>query len=87
MIASGFQFPNNVGRSLDQARDELDQALLLGRLILTDDGRTGRVRGFVPDAESRFSALEVEGMDGGRSLLSPRDVRFVYSTRDHDVRR
>lgn len=87
MIASRFQFPNNVGRSLDQARDELDQALFLGCLILTDDGRTGRVRGFVTGPERGLPALEVEGIDGGMSLLSPRDIRFIYSTRDHDVRR
>jgi len=84
MIASRFQFPNNVGRSSDQAGDAFDQALLLGRLILTDDGRTGRVRGFVPGPETGFSALEVEGMDGGTSLLSPREVRFVYSASDQD---
>jgi hypothetical protein len=87
MIASRFQFPDNVGQSSDRTSDALDQALLLGRLILTDDGRTGRVRGFVPDPEKPFSALEVEGMDGGMSLLSPRDIRFVYSSGDHHVRR
>jgi hypothetical protein len=87
MIASRFQFPDNVGKSSHRSSDALDQALLLGRLILTDDGRTGRVRRFVSDPENRFSALEVEGMDGGMSLLSPRDVRFIYSTSDHDFRR
>jgi len=82
MIASRFQFPNNVGRS-DRVNDPLDQSVLLGCLILTDDGRTGRVRRFVPGPENRFPALEVESLDGATSILSPRDVRFVYPTRGH----
>jgi hypothetical protein len=84
MIASRFQFPNNAGRSSHRADDALDQSVLLGCLVLTDDGRTGRVRRFVPDPENHFSALEVEGLDGATSILSPRDVRFIYPTRGHD---
>ncbi len=83
MIASRFQFPNDAGRRSGRANHRHDQWLPLGCLILTDDGRTGHVRRFVPDSENRFSALEVEGPDGATSILSPRDVRFIYS--DHRI--
>ena len=80
MIAARIAFPNDIGRESDRAEDSRDQLALLGSVILTDDGRTGRVRRFVPGSENRVSALEVEGLDGAKSLLSPRDVRFIYST-------
>ncbi len=58
----------------------LDQLLLPGRLVLSDDGRLGRTRRLiVEDSAGPFPArLEVEGLDGTRCNLAPNELRFVY---------
>jgi hypothetical protein len=82
----GFPVPqrDDAGR---QSGGSFDRLAVTGRLILTDDGRVGRVRRVLIAPEGHGTELEVEGPDGAISLLSPRDVRFIYAIRDGNPER
>lgn len=79
MIAFPIPLPDDAGRGSGGLLDRLE---LTGRLILTDDGRVGRVRRVLIGSENRDTELEVEGPDGATTMLSPRDVRFIYAIHD-----
>jgi hypothetical protein len=85
MIASRFQFLFSSGRKMSHGHEALDRLVLPGHVVLTDDGRWGRVRRLTCSLQDRDSRLEVEGPDGATCLLSPRDVRFIYSRNSGDL--
>ncbi|KPJ95435.1 MAG: hypothetical protein AMS18_02885 [Gemmatimonas sp. SG8_17] len=80
--SSGHRFGLTSARmpNSSESPGSLDELLLPGRLVLSDDGRLGRIRRLiVEDSAGPFPVrLEVEGLDGTRCILIANEVRFVY---------
>ena len=81
MIAFALQFPQS-GDSNCTGTACVARLVAPGYLVITDDGRLGRVCRVHIGADSQLpSAFEVEAPNGTTTLLFPRELRFVFCDR------
>jgi len=71
--------PPAVMRRIRRRSRTVPSVLKPGSLVLTDEGLLGRVKRLIGKQGSVWPAeLEVDDMNGGTALVSPRDIRLVY---------
>jgi hypothetical protein len=79
LVVASHQSGNHSATIREAGTQSIEELVRPGHLVLTDDGRLGRVSRVIKAPESsHHSELELHGENGAKSIHSSRELRFIY---------